>query len=73
MVSADPSIEALDTRLRRLEYALNGSTIPLPKEDLKPGTIPLQIASLNDRLARLSAQNKPLKRLLQACTPLTQH
>jgi hypothetical protein len=70
MVSTDSSIEALDIRLRRLEYALTGTpTNPLPKEDLKPGTIPTQITSLNDRLARLSTQNKPLKRLLQACSP----
>jgi hypothetical protein len=67
----DSSIEALDIRLRRLEYALTGSisstTENVEKSDSQGGNIPSQISSLNDRLTRISNQNKSIKKLLQAC------
>ena len=66
----DSSIDALDIRLRRLEYALTGSTIldkPGEKSSSHDGNIPTQISFLNERLARIANQNKSIKRLLQAC------
>ena len=65
------SIDALDTRLRRLEYAITGN-IPSTKEassktDSDGGNIPSQITALNERFARLAGQSKHLKRLLHAC------
>ena len=66
----DSSIEALDTRLRRLEYILTGSTSTVDTT-LKPSSqrtnIPNQLSSLNDRLAKLTNTNKSIKKLLQAC------
>ena len=65
----DSSIDALDIRLRRLEYALTGSTIldkPVEKSS-HDGNILTQISFLNERLARIANQNKSIKRLLQAC------
>jgi len=65
------SIDALDTRLRRLEYAITGNVSSTKEASLKTslegGNIPSQIAALNERLARLASQSKHLKRLLQAC------
>lgn len=71
----DSSVEALDIRLRRLEYALTGSTSSSSDNVEKPdssqgGSIPSQISSLNDRLTRIANLNKSIKRLLQACTTL---
>jgi hypothetical protein len=67
------SIDALDTRLRRLEYAITGNVSSgedaSPKTTLEGGNIATQIASLNGRLARLANQSKHLKRLLHACIP----
>ncbi len=68
----DSSVEALDIRLRRLEYALIGSTPSTErsdKSDSLAGNIPSQISSLNERLTRLANPNKSIKRLLQACIP----
>jgi hypothetical protein len=69
----DASIEALDTRLRRLEYIVTGSTSTLDtaanKSDSPRANIPNQISSLNDRLAKLVHNNKSIKKLLQTCTP----
>jgi hypothetical protein len=69
----DLSIETLDIRLRRLEYALSGSATVPDESNEKPaiqgGSIPSQISSINDRLARIANQNKSIKRLLQACIP----
>ena len=68
----DSSVEALDIRLRRLEYALTGSTSSTEKGDKSDsltGNIPSQISSLNDRLTRIANQNKSIKKLLQACIP----
>jgi hypothetical protein len=61
------SIESLDIRLRRLEYALTGSTEPPSKTDLNTANIPSQISTLNDRLTKLANQNKSVRRVLQAC------
>ena len=73
----DSSIEALDTRLRRLEYILTGSTNTVDttsKPDSQRTNIPNQLSSLNDRLAKLANTNKSIKKLLQACTsPHTSH
>src|SRR5271168_4457117 len=66
----DSSIEALDTRLRRLEYILTGSTSTVDttlKADSQRTNIPNQLSSLNDRLAKLANTNKSIKKLLQAC------
>jgi hypothetical protein len=68
MVSSESSIEALDIRLRRLEYAFNGTSLPDPLDKTHGPSIPSQISSLNDRLTKLANQNKSIKRLLQACT-----
>jgi len=69
------SIEALDTRLRRLEYIITGSTSTLDTTSNKPDSsktsIPNQILSLNDRLAKLVHSNKSIKKLLQTCTSHT--
>jgi hypothetical protein len=65
------SIEALDTRLRRLEYILTGSTTTVDttsKPDPQRTNIPNQLSFLNDRLAKLASTNKSIKKLLQACT-----
>jgi hypothetical protein len=70
MASSNSSIEALEIRLRRLEYAITGSTEakdPNEKIDAVGGSIPVQISSLNDRLTRIGNQNKSVKRLLQVC------
>jgi len=72
----DPSIEAIDTRLRRLEYILTGSTSPVDttlKPESQRTNIPNQLSSLNDRLAKLANANKSIKKLLQACTPPPKH
>ena len=66
----DSSVEALDIRLRRLEYALTGntsSTEGVEKPDSQGTNILSQISSLNERLTRIANQNKSIKRLLQAC------
>jgi hypothetical protein len=66
----DASVEALDIRLRRLEYALTGSassTEKSDKSDSLAGNIPSQISALNERLTRIANQNKSIKKLLQAC------
>jgi hypothetical protein len=66
----DSSVEALDIRLRRLEYALTGNTLSTDRVEKSdsPGTnILSQISSLNERLTRIANQNKSIKRLLQAC------
>lgn len=67
----DVSIDALDTRLRRLEYAITGSLSSgkdgSAKTTLEGGSIPGHITALNERLARLANQSKHLRRLLHAC------
>ena len=68
MTSAHSSLPALDVRLRRLEYALTGSTNDVQLIPSQEGNIPNQIASLNDRLAKIATKNKSVKKLLQACT-----
>ena len=68
-MAREESIEALDIRLRRLEYALAGSTNDAVEVKVHAGSVPTQIIALNDRLTRIANQNKPLKRLIQACTP----
>lgn len=74
MVSSEIVIEALDVRLRRLEFILTGSTdSKTPQNDVSNGgdgggNIPRQLASLNERLTRLANGNKSIKKLLQACT-----
>ena len=72
MVSSEPAIEALDSRLRRLEFLLTGSTDATPPATgHADASIPTQLASLNDRLARIANQHKSIKKLLQACIPPT--
>jgi len=64
------AVEGLDIRLRRLEYAFTGaaaSTDGVNKSNTKGVNIPSEIASLNERLAKLANQNKSIKRLLEAC------
>jgi hypothetical protein len=69
----DVSIDAVDTRLHRLEYAITGNTLlskdESPRTTVQGGNIPGQIAALDDRLARVAHQSKHLKRLLHACLP----
>ena len=70
MVSSETAIDALETRLRRLEFIITGSTDPKSKNIVAgtPRSIPDQLDSLNERLARIATGNKLIKKLLQACT-----
>jgi hypothetical protein len=70
MVSSETAIEALETRLRRLEFIITGSTDQKSKNIVAgtPRSIPDQLDSLNERLARIATGNKLIKKLLQACT-----
>ena len=68
--SIDSSVEALDLRLRRLEYVLTGSTVSQDtsaKPTSEAESVPSQIASLSERLTKVANQNKTIKKLLQTC------
>lgn len=69
MVSSETAMDALETRLRRLEFIITGSTEQKSRTFVAgtPGSIPDQLDSLNERLARIATRNKFIKKLLQAC------
>ena len=70
MTLTEVSIDAVDTRLHRLEYVITGNISrkdESPRASMAGGNIPGQIATLNERLARVANQSKHLKRLLHAC------
>lgn len=69
MASSDAALESLDIRLRRLEYALTGSSIGSESETSEKAgkSIPDQIQSVNERLAKIANQNKNIKKVLQFC------
>jgi hypothetical protein len=68
MASVDPSVEALELRLRRLEYALAGST---SGAQTFSGNVPQQAQVLTDKLSKLAQSNKSIPRILQFCRPTT--
>jgi hypothetical protein len=69
MASASTAFEALDVRLRRLEFALTGKlgTATDESPEMQGQSIPNQLQSVNEDLAKIANQNKNIKRLLQFC------
>jgi len=73
MAVANNAFEALDIRLRRLEYVLTGSTATSTDQvsEKQSQSIPNQIQSVNEALTRIANQNKNIKKILQFCLSLS--